>query len=43
MAGDVGLIEAMIMAERRRMPLAEAEAALSRAPNYSSPFISAPF
>lgn len=43
MAGDVGLVEAMIMAERRRTPLAEAEGVLSRAPDYSSPFISAPF
>ena len=43
MVGDVGLIEAMIEAERRRMPPAEAEEVLSRAPNYSSPFISIPF
>ena len=43
MVGDVGLIGAMIEAERRRMPPEEAEAALSRAPDYSSPFISIPF
>ena len=43
MVGDVGLIAAMIEAERRRMPLAEAEVVLSRAPEYSSPFISIPF
>jgi aryl-alcohol dehydrogenase-like predicted oxidoreductase len=43
MVGDVGLIGAMIEAERRRMPLEEAEEALAKAPNYSSPFISIPF
>jgi aryl-alcohol dehydrogenase-like predicted oxidoreductase len=43
MVGDIGLIEAVIEAERRRMPLAEAEEVLSRAPDYSSPFISIPF
>lgn len=43
MVGDVGLIGTMIEAEKRRMPLAEAEEVLSRAPNYSSPFISIPF
>jgi aryl-alcohol dehydrogenase-like predicted oxidoreductase len=43
MVGDVGLIGAMIEAERRRMPAAEAEDVLSRAPDYSSPFISIPF
>jgi aryl-alcohol dehydrogenase-like predicted oxidoreductase len=43
MVGDVGLIGAMIEAERRRMPAAEAEEALSRAPDYSSPFMSIPF
>jgi predicted aldo/keto reductase-like oxidoreductase len=43
MVGDVGLIGAIIEAERRRMPLAEAEEVLSRAPDYSSPFISIPF
>jgi aryl-alcohol dehydrogenase-like predicted oxidoreductase len=41
MAGDVGLVEPMISAERRRMPVAEET--LSGAPNYSSPFISIPF
>jgi aryl-alcohol dehydrogenase-like predicted oxidoreductase len=41
--GDVGLIETMIEAERRRMPLEEAEETLAMAPNYSSPFISIPF
>jgi aryl-alcohol dehydrogenase-like predicted oxidoreductase len=43
MVGDIGLIEPMIEAERRRMPLEEARAVLSRAPDYSSPFISIPF
>ncbi len=43
MVGDVGLIGAIIEAERRRMPPAEAEEVLSRAPDYSSPFISIPF
>jgi aryl-alcohol dehydrogenase-like predicted oxidoreductase len=43
MVGDVGLIGAVIEAERRRMPLAEAGEVLSRAPDYSSPFISIPF
>ena len=43
MVGDVGLIEAIIEAEGRRMPLAEAEEVLSRAPDYSSPFIAIPF
>src|SRR5918997_266236 len=41
--GDAGLIEPMIEAERRRMPLEEARAVLSRAPDSSSPFISIPF
>jgi aryl-alcohol dehydrogenase-like predicted oxidoreductase len=41
--GDVGLIEPMIEAERRRMPPEKAEEVLSRAPDYSSPFISIPF
>jgi aryl-alcohol dehydrogenase-like predicted oxidoreductase len=41
--GDVGLIEPMIEAEKRRMPLEGAEEVLSRAPDYSSPFISIPF
>jgi aryl-alcohol dehydrogenase-like predicted oxidoreductase len=43
MVGDIGLIQAMIEAEKRRMPLEEAEEVLSRAPDYSSPFISIPF
>ena len=43
MVGDVGLIETMIEAERRRMPLEEAEETLAKAPDYSSPFISIPF
>jgi aryl-alcohol dehydrogenase-like predicted oxidoreductase len=43
MVGDVDLIQTMIEAERRRMPLEEAEETLSRAPGYSSPFISIPF
>jgi len=43
MAGDVGLVERLLEAEQNRMPLAEAEALLSRAPDYSSPFVSIPF
>jgi aryl-alcohol dehydrogenase-like predicted oxidoreductase len=43
MVGDVGLIGTMIEAEKRRMPLEEVEEALTRAPDYSSPFISVPF
>jgi aryl-alcohol dehydrogenase-like predicted oxidoreductase len=43
MVGDVGLIGTMIEAERRRMPLEEAEEILSQAPAYSSPFVSMPF
>jgi aryl-alcohol dehydrogenase-like predicted oxidoreductase len=43
MVGDVGLIGAVIEAEKRRMPLEEAEEILSQAPDYSSPFISIPF
>jgi aryl-alcohol dehydrogenase-like predicted oxidoreductase len=43
MVGDVGLIGPMIEAEKHRMPLEEAEEVLSRAPDYSSPFISIPF
>ena len=42
MVGDVGLIGAIIEAERRRMPPAEAEEVLSRAPEYWSPFSSTP-
>ena len=41
--GDVGLIEPMIEAEKRRIPPEEAKAVLSRVPDYSSPFISIPF
>jgi len=41
--GDVGLIRTMIEAEGRRMTLERAEEVLSRAPEYSSPFISIPF
>jgi aryl-alcohol dehydrogenase-like predicted oxidoreductase len=43
LVGDVGLFGTMIEAEKRRMPLEEATQALSRAPGYSSPFISIPF
>jgi aryl-alcohol dehydrogenase-like predicted oxidoreductase len=43
MVGDIGLIGAMIEAEKRRMPLEEAKEVLSHAPGYSSPFISMPF
>ncbi len=43
MAGDVGLVPAMIEAERRRMPLEEAQDRLAQAQGYSSPFISMPF
>jgi len=43
MAGDVGLVPNMIKAEKTRMPLERAEEKLSRAPDYSSPFISVPF
>src|SRR5215203_3609624 len=43
LVGDVGLIGTMIEAEKRRMPPEEAGEVLSRAPGYSSPFISVPF
>ena len=43
MVGDVNLISLMIEAERRRMPLEEAEEVLANAPDYSSPFITIPF
>jgi aryl-alcohol dehydrogenase-like predicted oxidoreductase len=43
MVGDVGLIGTITEAEKRRMPLDEAEEILSQAPDYSSPFISIPF
>ena len=42
--GDVRLLGLMIRAERERgqLPLAEAEAVLARAPEYSSPFLAMP-
>ncbi|MGB3683731.1 MAG: aldo/keto reductase [Rubrobacteraceae bacterium] len=44
MVGDVGLIPAMIEAEKRpRIPVDPASETLSRAPDHSSPFISMPF
>jgi predicted aldo/keto reductase-like oxidoreductase len=43
MAGDVTLVPAVLEAEGRRMSREEAEQVLSRAPDYSSPFISMPF
>src|ERR687893_2210112 len=43
LVGDVGLIGPMLEAEGRRMPPEEAAETLSRAPDYSSPFISVPF
>jgi len=43
MVGDVGLIGPMLESEGRRMPPEEAAETLSRAPDYSSPFISVPF
>lgn len=43
MVGDVGLAPLMIEAERRRIPLGEAEKTLAKAPDYSSPFIEIPF
>lgn len=42
MAGDVGLVSALIEAEKNRMSLEEAQEVLQRAPDYSSPFISMP-
>jgi aryl-alcohol dehydrogenase-like predicted oxidoreductase len=42
-AGDVGLIEPTIEAEKRRMPPEVAAEVLANAPGYSSPFISIPF
>jgi aryl-alcohol dehydrogenase-like predicted oxidoreductase len=43
--GDVGLLAAVIEAEKHlgEMSVAEAEEVLSRAPDYSSPFINMPF
>jgi aryl-alcohol dehydrogenase-like predicted oxidoreductase len=43
MVGDVMLVPRMLEAENRRMSPKEAEQVLSRAPDYSSPFISIPF
>jgi aryl-alcohol dehydrogenase-like predicted oxidoreductase len=43
MAGDVTLVPTLLEAEGRRMSREEAEEVLSRAPDYSSPFISIPF
>ena len=43
MVGDVTLIPMMLEAQGRLMPREEAEQVLSRAPDYSSPFISVPF
>ena len=43
MVGDVTLVPAVLEAEERRMSREEAEQVLSRAPDYSSPFISMPF
>jgi aryl-alcohol dehydrogenase-like predicted oxidoreductase len=43
MVGDVTLVPVMLEAENRRMSRDEAEQVLSRAPDYSSPFISIPF
>ena len=43
MVGDVDLFPLMIEAEKNRMAPTEAERVLSRAPDYSSPFISVPF
>jgi len=43
MAGDVTLVPMLLEAENRRMSREEAEQVLSRAPDYSSPFISIPF
>jgi aryl-alcohol dehydrogenase-like predicted oxidoreductase len=43
MVGDVTLVPMMLEAENRRMSREEAEQVLSRAPDYSSPFIFIPF
>ncbi len=43
MVGDVSLVPLMIEAEKYRVSIEEAEEVLSRAPEYSSPFISMPF
>lgn len=42
MAGDVNLVPMILEAERRRTSREEAEAVLSGAPEYSSPFVSMP-
>ena len=41
--GDVGLLGMVVHAEANRISLEEAEAVMSDAPEYSSPFISMPF
>jgi aryl-alcohol dehydrogenase-like predicted oxidoreductase len=43
MAGDVNLVPMILEAEANRVSREEAEYVLSRAPDYSSPFISMPF
>jgi aryl-alcohol dehydrogenase-like predicted oxidoreductase len=43
MAGDVNLVPILLQAEGHRISREEAEGVLSRAPDYSSPFISVPF
>jgi aryl-alcohol dehydrogenase-like predicted oxidoreductase len=43
MVGDVTLVPMVLEAEERRTSREEAEQVLSRAPDYSSPFISIPF
>jgi aryl-alcohol dehydrogenase-like predicted oxidoreductase len=43
MAGDVNLVPILLQAEGHRMSREEAEGVLSRALDYSSPFISVPF
>ena len=43
MAGDVTLVPMVLEAEEHRVSREEAEQVLSRAPDYSSPFISIPF
>ena len=42
-AGDVGLLHLLLAAERDRIPAAEAERQLACDPEYSSPFVAAPF
>lgn len=42
-AGDVGLLESMLRAERDRVSPAEAEQQLAGDPHYSSPFLAMPF